>query len=156
MLEKKDFLLLLVIIVCCIGCSEKEHYLEEDISDLIKTTGTFECENPILNINLNSNEEFVIIENEDDLQVHVSIECSSNVNFNEYNLIIGHYFSQKKIISFNYKLYKSTDQEYKLYITPTYSEETEDYNEDLIHYYFYFQIPKTEKINNFLIIKEFS
>jgi hypothetical protein len=142
------FLKVLFLIICIIGlstrCSKEKCPTNTDITSSTMDITNF-CDNAILNMQLITTDQFSIIRNEEEYDANIEGTCHPNLDFTQVQLIIGHFYSQKIISRFNFKLYLSSEPNYyKLGITPEYA--ISGLNDEPVAYYYQILVPQKEKI----------
>lgn len=138
----------LSLIICIISlitsCSKEKCPTNTDITSSTTDIANF-CDDAILNMQLITNDQFSIIRSAEEYDASIEGTCHPNLDFTQVQLVIGHFFSQKKISKFNFKLYLSSEPNYyKLGITPEYANS--GINDEVVAYYYQILVPQKEKI----------
>jgi|GEM_PF-5744843 len=143
---------IILIIVLSTGCSKDECCVSKDITSLTVDVSTLKnCKDAALNMQISSSEQYLIIGNEVEYNNDVIGTCHPHIDFTQQQLIIGHFFSKKNVLKFNYTFYKSCEPNfYKFVITPEYVDA--GLNEETIAYYYQILIPQKEKIDFLKVI----
>lgn len=144
----------LSLIICIIGlstgCSKKGSCVDTDITSSIINIANY-CDDPALNMQLITNDQFSIIRNIREYDDKIVGACHPDIDFTQLQLIVGHFYSQKKILKFNYKLYLSTEPNYyKLAVTPQYA--STELNNQTVAYYYQILVPQKEQIEVLKVI----
>lgn len=148
----KKISLIIFIIGLSTGCSKDECCVSEDITSSTVDVSTLNnCNDAVLNMQISSSEQYSIIGNQVEYDNNVIGTCHPHIDFTQQQLIIGHFYSKKNVLKFNYKFYKSCEPNfYKFVITPEYVDT--GLNEETIAYYYQILIPQKEKIDFLKVI----
>jgi len=119
--------------VCTIDITNKAFSIEE----------VYGCNNTITELVINSDTNSFFITNMNEYNNLISGDCHPQIDFEEYNLLIGKTFSLNKINSFEYTFYETCESGiYKLYLKPI-----KEVNSNLERFYTYhLLIPKNIEI----------
>ncbi len=138
--------LIILIIGLSFGCSKEDCCVNTDISSLTKSMSDLGCTDASTNMVISADKVYLIITSQDDYDALVTGTCHPEIDFSQYQLIIGYFASQKKVSSFDYKYYMSCESNfYKLSISPKHSAGEE--NIETILYYYQLLVPNSETID---------
>lgn len=148
----KKISLIFFIIGLSTGCSKDECCVSKDITSSTVDVSTLDnSKNAMLNMQIRSSEQYSIIGNQIEYDDNVIGTYHPHIDFAKQQLIIGHFYSKKNVLKFNYKFYKSCEPNfYKFVITPEYVDS--ELNEETITYYYQILIPQNEKIDFLKVI----
>lgn len=143
---------LIILIIGLSGCSKDECCVSKNITSSTVGVSTLNnCNDAVLNMQISSSEQYSIIGNQVEYDNNVIGTCHPNIDFTQQQLIIGHFYSKKNVLKFNYKFYKSCEPNfYKFVITPEYVDT--GLNEETIAYYYQILVPQIEKIDFLKVI----
>jgi len=143
---------LIILIIGLSGCSKDECCVSKDITSSTVGVSTLNnCNDAVLNMQISSSEQYSIIGNQVEYDNNVIGTCHPHIDFTQQQLIIGHFYSKKNVLKFNYKFYKSCEPNfYKFVITPEYVDT--GLNEETIAYYYQILVPQIEKIDFLKVI----
>ncbi|HEY5591297.1 MAG TPA: hypothetical protein VIK55_09795 [Paludibacter sp.] len=143
---------LIILIIGLSGCSKDECCVSKDITSSTVGVSTLNnCNDAVLNMQISSSEQYSIIGNQVEYDNNVIGTCHPHIDFTQQQLIIGHFYSKKNVLKFNYKFYKSCEPNfYKFVITPEYVDN--GLNEETITYYYQILVPQIEKIDFLKVI----
>lgn len=143
---------LIILIIGLSGCSKDECCVSKDITSSTVGVSTLNnCNDAVLNMQISSSEQYSIIGNQVEYDNNVIGTCHPHIDFTQQQLIIGHFYSKKNVLKFNYKFYKSCEPNfYKFVITPEYVDTR--LNEETIAYYYQILVPQIEKIDFLKVI----
>lgn len=106
----KKLLPILFVAISFNSCNKDDETCTTDISNELKSIETlYGCENTVVTLQLDEFAEYKIIETSVQYDAIVSGDCHPAIDFDKYYLIIGNVPSDKKIVSFDYKLYDSCE-----------------------------------------------
>lgn len=135
----------LVLLLLFFSCNKEECLVNTDISELTKTMEELGYYSAVSEMRLNTGKQYSIINNQTDYDEFVEGDCHPTIDFDQYQLLIGYFFSEREVSSFDYEFYMSVEPNfYKLKLTPKYSI-VEDNNE-LIAYFYQLLVPADKTI----------
>ena len=148
-------LIVLSLTICIIGlspgCSKNDCCVDTDITASTMTIAELGCNNAISNMILNAGKQYSIITNQTDYDNTVKGTCHPDIDFSKQQLIIGCFYSQREVQSFNYKYYKSCESNfYKLSVAPEYS--SNKVNNETAVYFYQVLVPSNETIEFFKVL----
>lgn len=116
----KNFHIVIVLIITnfFLSCNDPDNPCYNDLSNKVGTVESiYNCTNTVSTIELSTNDQYKIITNTEDYDALVEGDCHPNIDFTQYNLIIGSIFNESKINLKKYTFIKSCEpNDYKLTI----------------------------------------
>lgn len=109
-MKRLQILSLMILIGVGVACSKKECCTDIDLSSSTKSITALGYADAPLNMGINVNAPYLIVNNKEDYDTLVSGTCHPNIDFSKYQLIIGYFASQRKVLDFNYKYYSSCEK----------------------------------------------
>jgi hypothetical protein len=141
--------LLIVFLACLVSCKSDDVICTKDITS---STTTIEkssiCINAFEELSFYSKEKpYLIITSKEQYDTVIIEQCNTNIDFANYNLIIGYFRSDRKVIAFNNKFYRyCADNSYGLEVTVTRGKP-----ENVTFYIYNILVPKKELINDLVV-----
>lgn len=133
------------LVISFVSCSKEEPLNVDITSTTISVTDLVGGENSITEMTIDTNVQFLVIRNQIDFNNLVKGTYHPSIDFTIYQLVIGQYFSNKKINSFTYKLYNSREMGfYKLYVSP--NNDNDSVSKETYQYFFQVLVPAKESI----------
>ena len=145
-MRRLQILSLVIFIGLSFGCSDEDCCVNTDISSLTKNMADLGCMDAPTSMMINANEAYLIITNREDYDTFVEGTCHPDIDFSQYQLIIGYFISKKKVLTFDYKYYMSCENNfYKLSVSPAYA--TGEENSENTMYFYQILVPNDETID---------
>lgn len=115
-MKKIQIAVILFITSIFFNCNDPDNPCYTDLSNKVSTLETiYNCTTTISTMQLITNDEYKIITNTADYDALVEGDCHPNIDFAQYNLIIGSIFNESEINFKKYTFIKSCEpNDYKL------------------------------------------
>ena len=109
-MRKNKVILVFFILFTFLSCNDDDNAYVHTQVEFKNIDDLYNCEEIYLNLNVIGTNEFYLIKDEEAFNNYVTSNCAFDINFNQYNLIIG----KSGYLPNRYDFYKSCDNNFIL------------------------------------------